>query len=43
MGAEGVADRGGLLPVSANADYRGSRWSAWFLLLIGLGTVGPGR
>ena len=37
----GVAG-GRLLPASTNADYRGSPWSAWFLLLVGLATVGPG-
>lgn len=42
MAAESVADRGGLLPASTNAYYRGSPWSAWFLLLVGVATVGPG-
>lgn len=31
-----------LLPPSSNADYRGSPVAAWFLLLLGIGWVGPG-
>jgi hypothetical protein len=32
----------GLLPPSTNADYRGSRASAWFLLLCAVLTLLPG-
>lgn len=31
-----------LLPPSTNADYRGARVSAWFLMFIGVTTVAPG-
>ncbi len=31
-----------MLPASTNADYAGSRWSAWFLMLLGMAWVGPG-
>lgn len=32
----------GLLPPSTNRQYRGSPWSAWFTVLLGLGWIGPG-
>src|SRR5215813_6860995 len=31
-----------LLPPSSNADYRGATASAWFLALLGLGSLIPG-
>lgn len=31
-----------LLPPSTNADYRGAVLSAWFLVLLGVGTLIPG-
>ncbi|WP_304186758.1 hypothetical protein [Phenylobacterium aquaticum] len=31
-----------LLPDSTNRDYRGAAISAWFLVLMGIGTVAPG-
>lgn len=31
-----------IFPPSTNRDYRGSPAAAWFLLLLGLGWVGPG-
>lgn len=31
-----------LFPPSTNADYRGSRLSAWFLFIAGLTELGPG-
>ena len=31
-----------LLPPSTNRQYRGSLWSAWFTVLLGLGWIGPG-
>jgi hypothetical protein len=32
----------GLLPASTNGDYRGSAWSAWFLVLSAVLTIVPG-
>ncbi len=31
-----------LLPASTNDEYNGSRWSAWFLTLYGILSIGPG-
>ena len=31
-----------LLPASTNHEYNGSRWSAWFLTLYGILSIGPG-